>query len=48
MRLRPTVEQFSHKFFENTRDGGLGKLKVVSVRLPKISGAIARRYSLLR
>jgi hypothetical protein len=35
MYLRPTIGQSAHKFFENTRDCGLGELKMVSTRLPK-------------
>jgi hypothetical protein len=33
--LRPTVGQFAHKFFENTRDSGNGEFVMVSTRLPK-------------
>jgi hypothetical protein len=33
--LRPTVGQSAHKFFENTRDCGLGAQTMVSARLPK-------------
>jgi hypothetical protein len=30
-----TIGQSAYKFFENTRDGELGTLKLVSARLPK-------------
>jgi hypothetical protein len=33
--LRPSVGQLPCKFFENTRDDGLGDLTMVSTRLPK-------------
>jgi hypothetical protein len=33
--LRPCVGQSAHKFFETTRDGGLGAQTMVSARLPK-------------
>jgi hypothetical protein len=35
MYLRRTIGQLPHKFFENTRDGGLGELTMASTRLSK-------------